>query len=207
MAWRVSPHASSSAPRGRPTPQRPARPRAHLAACRVLPRSAAESDERLPCPAPSRRSCDGTARVGGDSAAMELRDARERIVREHMESENRHEFDVTLATFDHPRYEIVPTGDVYDGPDEVSQYFADTRAAFPDQRNRLIALHHADDAVIAEFMLLGTHRGELRGMAPTGRSFECRCVALFVFEEDRLVCERVYFDTATILRQLLDQQA
>ena len=26
--------------------------------------------------------------------------------------------------------------------------------------------------------------------------------ALFLFEEDRLVCERVYFDSATILRQL-----
>jgi hypothetical protein len=29
-----------------------------------------------------------------------------------MESENRHEFDVTLATFEHPRYEIVPTGPI-----------------------------------------------------------------------------------------------
>jgi hypothetical protein len=32
----------------------------------------------------------------------ELRQKRERIVVEHMESENRHEFDVTLGTFDHP---------------------------------------------------------------------------------------------------------
>jgi len=136
---------------------------------------------------------------------MSLRETRERIVREHMESENRRAFDVTLATFHHPRYEIVPTGDVYDGTDEVARYFAETRAAFPDQRNELIALHHADDAVIAEFTLLGTHEGELRGMPPTRRSFECRCVALFLFEEDRLVCERVYFDTATILRQLVDQ--
>ena len=29
-----------------------------------------------------------------------------------------------------------------------------------------------------------------------------RFLAMFVFEEDRLVCERVYFDPATILRQL-----
>jgi steroid delta-isomerase-like uncharacterized protein len=133
---------------------------------------------------------------------MDVRERREQIVREHMESENRHEFDVTLATFDHPRYEIVPTGDVYDGPDEVSRYFTESRAAFPDQRNRLVALRHADDAVVAEFDLLGTHDGTFRGIAPTGRSFECRCVALFLFEEDRLVCERVYFDSLTILRQL-----
>jgi len=119
-----------------------------------------------------------------------------------MESENRHDFDVTLATFSHPRYELVPTGEVHDGPDEVMAYFTATRTAFPDQRNELIALHHADDAVIAEFDLLGTHDGPLYGIPPTGRSFRCRVVALFLFDGDRIVCERVYFDSGTILRQL-----
>jgi steroid delta-isomerase-like uncharacterized protein len=132
----------------------------------------------------------------------ELRATRERIVLEHMESENRHEFDVTMGTFHHPRYEIVPTGDVYDGEQEVAAYFAESRAAFPDQRNELIELHHADDAVIVEFWLRGTHQGSLRGMPPTGRAFECRTTAFFIFEDDRLLCERVYFDTATIFRQL-----
>jgi steroid delta-isomerase-like uncharacterized protein len=132
----------------------------------------------------------------------DLRATRERIVREHMESENRHEFDVTMATFHHPRYEIVPTGDVYDGQEQVAAYFAESRAAFPDQRNELIALHHADDAVIVEFTLLGTHEGPFRGIPATGRAFECRVTAFFLFEDDRLVCERVYFDVLTILRQL-----
>jgi steroid delta-isomerase-like uncharacterized protein len=132
----------------------------------------------------------------------QLSATREKIVREHMESENRHEFDVTMGTFHHPRYEIVPTGEVYDGPEEVQGYFEASRAAFPDQRNELVTLHHADDAVIVEFDLKGTHRGELRGIPPTGLDFTCRTVAFFIFEEDRLVCERVYFDVATILRQL-----
>jgi hypothetical protein len=61
---------------------------------------------------------------------MELREQRERLVREHMESENRHEFDVTMATFDHPRYEIIPTGEIHDGEEAVAAYFAETRAAF-----------------------------------------------------------------------------
>jgi steroid delta-isomerase-like uncharacterized protein len=134
---------------------------------------------------------------------MDLRDTRERIVREHMESENTHDFDVTLATFaEHPRYEIVPTGEVYDGADAVNRYYQETRTAFPDQRNEVIALHHADNAVIAEFWLRGTHEGEFRGVPPTGRSFECRMAAFFLFEDDRLVNERVYFDAATILTQL-----
>jgi steroid delta-isomerase-like uncharacterized protein len=132
----------------------------------------------------------------------DLRDQRERIVREHMESENRREFDVTMATFDHPRYELIGTGDVYDGESEVWGYFEETREAFPDQTNEPIVLHHGDDAVVVEFWLRGTHLGDLRGLPATGRSFECRMTAFFLFEEDRLMGERVYFDMATILRQL-----
>ena len=135
-------------------------------------------------------------------ATADLQQRREDVVREHMESENRHEFDVTLATFDHPRYELVATGDVYDGPEEVMAYFRETRTAFPDQRNELLALHHAEDAVIVEAMLYGTHDGAFRGLPATGRKFEMRFCAVFVFEEDRLVCERVYFDAGTVLRQL-----
>lgn len=131
-----------------------------------------------------------------------LRARREAVVREHMESENRHDFDATIATFAHPRYEIVPTGEVFDGEAAVRGYFATSRGAFPDQRNELTRLHHADDAVIVEFDLLGTHRGPLRGIPPTGKEFRCPMTAFFVFAGDRIVCERVYFDSATILRQL-----
>jgi steroid delta-isomerase-like uncharacterized protein len=134
--------------------------------------------------------------------ANALRERREAVVREHMESENRHEFDVTMATFGHPRYEIVPTGDVYDGEAEVARYFEESRRAFPDQRNELIKMHYADDSVIVEFDLLGTHLGELRGIPATGKSFTCRTLAIFEFEGEGIVCERVYFDIATILTQL-----
>ena len=131
-----------------------------------------------------------------------LRAEREAVVRRHMDSENRHEFEATLATFKHPRYELVATGEVYDGEDEVKAYYAASRATFPDQRNEVRAMHHADDAVIVEFDLLGTHRGPLRGIPPTGREFRCTMAAVFLFAGDRIVCERVYFDSATILRQL-----
>lgn len=134
-----------------------------------------------------------------------VREAREELVREHMESENDHEYDVTIGTFHHPRYELIGTGDVYDGEEEVRTYFNETRTAFPDQRNELVAFHHADDALIAEFWLRGTHLGGFRGLPATGRSFECRMAAFFVFDgpdSTELVCERVYFDVGTIMRQL-----
>ena len=131
-----------------------------------------------------------------------LRQRREAVVREHMDSENRHAFDVTLSTFAHPRYQLMATGEVYDGRDEVAAYYNASRTAFPDQRNEVRAIHHTDTAVIVEFDLLGTHLGPLRGVPPTGRAFNCPMVALFFFDSDQIVCERVYFDTATILRQL-----
>ncbi len=122
-----------------------------------------------------------------------------------MRSENEHRFEDTLQTFDHPRYEIVPTGDIYDGAEQVAEYYRTSRAAFPDQRNENVVLHSAEDSVIAEFDLLGTMQGELRGIQPTGRSFRCRMCALFLFApgEDRIVCERIYFDQVTIMQQLL----
>ena len=131
-----------------------------------------------------------------------LRERREAVVREHMESENRRAFDVTLGTFAHPRYELVATGEVFDGAEAVSAYYAASRAAFPDQRNEVLAIHHPDDGVVVEFDLLGTHRGPFRGVPATGREFRCRMIALFLFEGERIACERVYFDSATILRQL-----
>ncbi len=136
---------------------------------------------------------------------MSLREQREAIVRRHMEAENVHDFDSVIDTFQHPRYELIATDQVHDGEAAVRAYFRESRTAFPDQRNELIELHHTDDGVIAEFWLLGTHRGELFGIAPTGRSFRCRMAAFFLFDGPALICERVYFDSATILRQVTAQ--
>lgn len=132
----------------------------------------------------------------------DLRQQREATVRRHMQCENTHDFDTVIGTFKHPRYEIVATGQIHDGEAAVRAYFKESRSAFPDQRNELIALHHTDDAVVVEFWLLGTHKGPLMGFEPTGREFRCQMTAFFIFDGADLVCERVYFDSATILRQL-----
>jgi steroid delta-isomerase-like uncharacterized protein len=133
---------------------------------------------------------------------LSTRDRRDAIVREHMDAENRLDFDAALATFTHPRYELVGLGHVYDGPDEVREYFRRSRLPFPDQHNEVIALHHADRAVISEFWLMGTHLGPLGDFEPTGRTFRVRMCAVFEFDGDGLVCERVYFNPTDILDQL-----
>jgi hypothetical protein len=70
----------------------------------------------------------------------ELRERREAIVRKHMTSENVHDFDTAISTFEHPRYELIATGEVYDGEADVRSYYAESRKAFPDQRNELVHL-------------------------------------------------------------------
>ena len=76
-----------------------------------------------------------------------------------MEAENRLDFDAAIATFDHPRSELVVTREVFEGEEQVRKYYATSRAAFPDQRNEIHTLRHADDTVVVEFDLLGTHLG------------------------------------------------
>ena len=120
------------------------------------------------------------------------------VVREHMEAENRLDFDAVIGTFAHPRYELMASGRVFDGEDDVRRYFASSRRTFPDQRNENAEPRLAgDDGVLVEFDLLGTHH-------ETGRAFRSRMVALFLFADgtDRIVCERVYFDAASIAAQV-----
>jgi steroid delta-isomerase-like uncharacterized protein len=127
---------------------------------------------------------------------------REDLVRKHVEAENAADYETALATFQHPRYEYVATDEVYDGADEVMAHWRELDRAFPDQAIEIVALHSSDDAVLMEAVARGTHTGPLRGLPPTGRRFEQPFLAIFIFEGDALVGERVYYDTATILAQL-----
>ena len=106
----------------------------------------------------------------------ELRQRRLDLLDEHFASEVDQEFERTIATVaGHPRYEIVPTGQVHDGEGEVLAYHRNQRTAFPDQRHENVRMHVSDDdTIIAEFDLLGTNLGEFMGAAPTGKAFRSR---------------------------------
>lgn len=130
--------------------------------------------------------------------------AREKLVLDHFRDEVHQDWDRVLATFPRPHYEIIATMTVHDGDEAVRRYYRDTRVAFPDQRHEIIALRHSADAVIVEFWLMGTHRGYLGKIPPTGQPFRVRVTALFIFDaSETLVCERIYFDTLSLLKQLI----
>lgn len=128
---------------------------------------------------------------------------RQQVVDAHIHAETvTHDIRAALATFRHPRYEVPAFGAIAEGAEPVEGLLAQLLGAFPDFWLQTIATHHADDAVIVECKFGGTHRGEWAGVAPTGKRMDVHAACIFVFNDADLVCEKVYFDHATILRQL-----
>ena len=124
------------------------------------------------------------------------------VALEHMNAENQHEFERCIDAFAHPRYEIIATGEIYDGSGEVASLLGENKRAFPDFHFDVRRMRDADEAVIVEGDFRGTHQGLWRGLPATGRAVDFPVIIVFEFEGDRMVCERTYFDLGTPLRQL-----
>ena len=129
-----------------------------------------------------------------------LRQRREEIVKRHAHAENRHDVEATIATFHRPRYEV--NGIPSDGEQAVRELLHGLMSGFPDLHVEIGEMRHADDAVFGETLITGTHDGEWAGLPPTGRRIEVRVVGIFEFDEDRLLCEKVYMDFAAVLTQI-----
>lgn len=127
---------------------------------------------------------------------------REDTLRRLLDAQNAQDMETALACFAHPRYELVGNVRVYDGEDEVRRYYGMMLHYFPDLSFEIIAVHHADDAVVAELWMAGTHLGSGGDFEATGKRFRCRSAVIFSFDDDRLTGARAYYDTGTIARQL-----
>jgi predicted ester cyclase len=108
--------------------------------------------------------------------------------------------------------EIVNEGDL-DAIDEVAtgaiasearRWIGPFRESFPDFHMDVVDVIAEDDKVMGYFKCSGTHRGEWRGHAPTGRRFEdVDEVYVFRVEDGRLASViAVVEDNLTRLRQL-----
>jgi len=121
---------------------------------------------------------------------------------QHVEAENRHDVDASIATFHSPRYQVFPMGIIHDGKQAVGELLSGMFKGFPDFTVDIIKTHHSDDAVILEIRMKGTHLGDWAGLKPTGRLMDIPVACIFEFEDERLVCEKVYFDMTTLMNQL-----
>jgi steroid delta-isomerase-like uncharacterized protein len=126
------------------------------------------------------------------------------IVDEHIAHEVGQRLDPLVATFgDDPEWHNMPAGDVLQGHSAIRAFYAALFAGFPDFGLDVRHRHVAQDAVIVEAELLGTHRGEWMGIPATGKSLRLPICAVFTFTpDDRVKAEVVYYDRLTMLSQL-----
>src|ERR671921_2849888 len=76
------------------------------------------------------------------------------------------------------------------------------RAVFPDRRFAVEDMIAEGDKVSARFTMRGTHKGELRGITPTGREVTMTGIDMIRLSEGKMVEDRVEVDQLGMMRQL-----
>ena len=76
------------------------------------------------------------------------------------------------------------------------------RAAFPDWHSDLHLLVGEADIVVEQFTASGTNRGEVMGVAPTGRTVSLKGINIFRLREGRIVERWGRLDDLGFLSQL-----
>jgi predicted ester cyclase len=75
-------------------------------------------------------------------------------------------------------------------------------AAFPDLRVDIDDLIAEDDQVVARLTFSGTHQGEFRGIAPTGRSISFSAVRIYRLTGGKIVGSWAVQDALGLVSQL-----
>jgi len=125
------------------------------------------------------------------SAGRELWRRREELVLRLVVGENDRDLEAIMATFTRPRYEIVPSGVVFDGDEAVRQMILRQWADLPRMQHAAEAIFHAEHGLVVE----------TRTTCP-GTPIDMLSINLFQFEGEGLVLERCYFDRMLFAAQL-----
>jgi steroid delta-isomerase-like uncharacterized protein len=88
------------------------------------------------------------------------------------------------------------------GRDAFRAYMRKVQSAFPDFHNAIVQLTAEDDRVVARTMYRGTHRGEIFGVAPTGKEISYAGAAFFRMAGGKIIHGWVLGDLLPLLRQL-----
>jgi ketosteroid isomerase-like protein len=124
----------------------------------------------------------------------ELDERRLAVVLEHVAAENERDVDRAMRTFARPRYEIVPTGDVFDGEAAVREMLVQQWETLPPVTYEASAVYFGDDGLVVETRTVGRRSD--------GHPIDMTSMNLFGFEGDGLVLERCFFDQVTVGREL-----
>jgi steroid delta-isomerase-like uncharacterized protein len=101
---------------------------------------------------------------------------------------------------------VAGTGDEFVGPGGARRYNQQWADGFPDGRITVDKMIEAGDTVVVEFTGRGTHTGALvtsMGEIPaTGRSLTLKLCDVVEFRDGKIVMQRTYFDTGSMMAQL-----
>lgn len=142
--------------------------------------------------------------MAATSIPSDRKSARLALVQQHVRLENEHHLEGVMSTFgEHANYQDEAWGDSYPGRDGVRSYYEQLMAALPDLEIQVRHQYVTDENVLLEVVIRGTHLGPWRGLPATGRRVEVPLCGVYTFDDsDRLAGERIYYDRATVLRQL-----
>lgn len=124
-----------------------------------------------------------------------------RLWMQHSLAEDRRDVDGLLATLaEDCVYELVPTGERWQGHDGARAFYQSFLGAFPDVKFHLIDIVIGPQGVIEVAELSGTHRGPWAGLAPTDRPVRLWVVIHFPWDQasQKFAGEKVYFDRAAL---------
>ena len=132
-----------------------------------------------------------------------------RLWQRHVLAENRRSIEGLLDTLcADPIYKIMATSATFKGRDQVVQFYTGLFEGVPDANFELINAFVGEEGVVEESILRGIHRGTLFGIPATGREIALPLTIVFPILGGEIMGERLYFDLATLARQLgvsLDQ--
>jgi predicted ester cyclase len=97
-------------------------------------------------------------------------------------------------------YEVVPTGQRWEGHAGARTFYETFLGAFPDVHFDLKDIVIGPQGVIEVAEMTGTHRGEWSGVAPTGQPVRLLIIIHFPWDPaaEKFAGERVYFDRAAL---------
>ena len=96
----------------------------------------------------------------------------------------------------------VSTPDAGRGPDSEKKRATLYRTAFPDMRLTIEDLIAEGETVMARWSYRGTHKGDLSGIAPTGKQFNITGVSIARFTNGKMSEGWVNWDALALMQQL-----
>jgi predicted ester cyclase len=130
----------------------------------------------------------------------ELRQIKRLWVR-HSIAEDRRDIDGLVATLAPDcAYEIVPSGQRWEGHEGARRFYAELFAAFPDNAFALSDIVIGPQGVMEVATLTGTNTGPWAGAPATGMPVALQVVILFPWDPatERFSGERIWFDRGSL---------